>query len=111
MRNSDYREGGAKVEDVAIYTAAMQKDDSTLIEKKIGSGEIDWVTFASPSAVKGFLENISSDIINSSKIKVASIGPVTSKKLESHGVNINVTADEHTLEGLLDAIEQVYINK
>ena len=104
-------QGGAKVEDVAIYTAAMQKDDSTLIEKKIGSGEIDWVTFASPSAVKGFLENISSDIINLSKIKVASIGPVTSKELESHGVNINVTADEHTLEGLLDAIEQVYINK
>lgn len=102
-------QGGAKVEDIAIYTAVMQKGDSVSLEKKIGSGEIDWVTFASPSAVKGFFENISSDIVNSSKINVASIGPVTSKELESHGVGINITANEHTLEGLLDAIEQVSI--
>ncbi len=102
-------QGGAKVDDVAIYTAVMQKGDSVSLEKKIGSGEIDWVTFASPSAVKGFLENINSYVINTSKIKVASIGPVTSEELESHGVNINLTANEHTIEGLLDAIEQIYI--
>ena len=102
-------QGGAKVEDIAIYTAAMEKGDSASLEKKINSGEIDWVTFASPSAVKGFFENIGSEIVNSNEIKVASIGPVTSKELESHGVNINITANEHTLEGLLDAIEQVSI--
>lgn len=99
---------GAEVEDVAIYTAVMQKGDTASLEKKIIGGNIDWVTLASPSAVNDFFENISGEIINSSNVKIASIGPITSKELERHGVNVDLTADEHTLDGLLDALEKVY---
>jgi uroporphyrinogen III methyltransferase/synthase len=65
-------------------------------------------TFASPSSVNGFFEQIRSDLVNSGKVKIASIGPVTSERLKTLGVRIDVTSTDHTLDGLLDAIEQTY---
>jgi uroporphyrinogen III methyltransferase/synthase len=100
--------GGAAVNDVAIYTAVAKKGESDWLLEKIGRREIDWLTFASPSSVKGFFEQIDTEVIRQGSVKVASIGPVTSRELESHGVRIDVTAGEHTLEGLLAAIEQTY---
>ena len=102
---------GANVDDISIYTAVMQKGESASLEEKIRNNEIDWLTFASPSAVRGFFESFSVDIINSSRIRVASVGPVTSKELERMVVKIDVTASEHTFDGLLDAIEQAYLTK
>ncbi|MBN1182634.1 MAG: uroporphyrinogen-III C-methyltransferase [Bacteroidales bacterium] len=100
------KQADAQVEDISTYTAVMQKNETAYLEEKLHNREIDWITFASPSAVQGFYDNINSEIINSSKIKIASVGPVTSKELERKGVKVNVTASEHTLKGLLDAIEQ-----
>ena len=100
--------GGAVVNDVAIYTAVTQKGESNWLLEKISRDEIDWVTFASPSSVNGFFEQIDAEFIRQGNVKVASIGPVTSRELESHGVYVDVTADEHTLDGLLAAIERTY---
>jgi uroporphyrinogen III methyltransferase/synthase len=101
-----FEKGGAVVNDVAIYTAVSQKDETSWLVEKIEKGEIDWLTFASPSSVNGFFEQIDIDVIRSTKVKIASIGPVTSERLVSLGVNVDVTADEHTLDGLLVAIEK-----
>jgi uroporphyrinogen III methyltransferase/synthase len=99
---------GAKVQDVAFYTAVEEKSQCTWLIEEIDNGRIDWLTFASPSSVNGFFEQIRSDLVNSGNVKVASIGPVTSERLKTLGVRIDVTAADHTLEGLLDAIEQTY---
>jgi uroporphyrinogen III methyltransferase/synthase len=70
----------------------------------INKGTIDWLTFASPSSVDGFFEQFDSGAVNASNLKVASIGPVTSERLKDLGIKVDVTAKEHTLDGLLDAI-------
>jgi uroporphyrinogen III methyltransferase/synthase len=100
--------GEAEVQDVAVYTAVEQKSECTWLIEEISKGRIDWLTFASPSSVNGFFEQIHSDLINSSNVKVASIGPVTSERLEALGLRVDVTATDHTLDGLLDAIEETY---
>ncbi len=100
--------GGAEVQDVAVYTAVEQKSECTWLIEEIRNGRIDWLTFASPSSVNGFFEQIRSDLVNSGDVKVVSIGPVTSERLKTLGVRIDVTATDHTLDGLLDAIEQTY---
>jgi len=97
---------GAEVDNVAIYTATTEKSDSSPLVEAINEGSINWLTFASPSSVDGFFEQIDVDLIHSSDIKVASIGPVTSERLKQLGVTADVTAKEHTLDGLLDAIEE-----
>ena len=99
---------GAEVDDVPVYTAVTEKSESDWLVEGIGEGKIDWLTFASPSSVDGFFEQIASEVVNSSKVKVASIGPVTSERLKKLGVRVDVEAAEHTIGGLLDAIEGAY---
>lgn len=97
---------GAEVDNVAIYTAATEKSDPSRLVEAIHNGTVDWMTFASPSSVDGFFEQIDVDLVDASNVKVASIGPVTSEQLEQLGVTVHVTAKEHTFDGLLDAIEK-----
>ncbi|MHC4751233.1 MAG: uroporphyrinogen-III C-methyltransferase [Planctomycetota bacterium] len=97
---------GAEVDNIAVYTAVEEKSKSFCLLEGIDKGIIDWLTFASPSSVDGFFQQIPGEIANSGKVKVASIGPVTSKRLKELGIRVDVTAAEHTIDGLLNAIEE-----
>jgi len=99
-------QAGADVQDVPLYTAIPQTDDATELREQLQQGSIHWLTFASPSAARNFFEQITSETVNASDVKVASIGPVTSAQLEKLGVRVDLTASEHTTEGLLDALER-----
>ena len=104
-------EAGAAVDNVAVYTATAEKSDPSRLVEAISDGTIDWLTFASPSSVDGFFEQIGSDWVSTSHVKVASIGPVTSERLGQLGITVHITAKEHTLDGLLDAIEETEESK
>ena len=99
---------GAEVENVPIYRIVTAKGKCKWLVEKISAGEIDWLVFASSSSVRAFFEQIQADTVNSSNAKVASIGPVTSEQLKSLGVRVDVEASEHTVDGLLNAVEQTY---
>lgn len=101
-------QSGASVEDIPIYTARRVNTDPAPLTGQIAAGQIDWLTFASPSSAEAFFGQIPADVVNASKAAVASVGPVTSEKLAELGVKIDVTACEHTIDGLLDAIEGTY---
>lgn len=98
----------AKVDDVSVYTAVTEKSECSWLTERIAEGAIDWMTFASPSSVRSFFEQIPSDLVNSSNVKVASIGPATAQQLKNLGVTVDVQAAEHTIDGLLAAIEGTY---
>jgi uroporphyrinogen III methyltransferase/synthase len=99
-------QAGAVVQDVAVYTAVEEKSNSAPLTEKINDGRVDWLTFASPSSARAFFEQIPGEVVNSSDVKVASIGPVTSEQLKDLGVKVDITATEHTIDGLLAAIEE-----
>jgi len=99
------QQAGAHVSDVAIYTAVSQHGDATGLDEEIRQGRIHWLTFASPSAVRCFFEQVQAEVVNQGSARVASIGPVTSKELVKLGVRVDVEATEHTTDGMLDAIE------
>jgi uroporphyrinogen III methyltransferase/synthase len=99
--------GGAQVDNVAVYTAVTEKKEPSRLVTGIRNGTIDWLTFASPSSVDGFFEQVPAEAVGAGKVKVASIGPVTSERLKQLGVKVDVTASEHALDGLLDAIEEM----
>ena len=101
-------QSGAEVLNTPVYDIVQQKSECDWLIERIGTGEIDWLTFASPSAAQAFFEQISSRIVNSANVKVASIGPTTSEQLSKLSVKVDVTAKEHTIDGLLDAIEKTY---
>ena len=99
-------EAGAQVDNVETYTAVAAKSNPAGLTDEIRDGSVDWLTFASPSSVNGFFEQINGEMVNSSNVRVASVGPVTSKRLIELGIKVDVTAKEHTLDGLLDAVEE-----
>jgi len=99
-------EGGAQVDNVAVYTAAEVKSDTSALVESLDEGTINWVTFASPSSVDAFFGQVATGLVNSGKARVASIGPVTSGRLKELGVKVDVAAAAHTIDGLLDSIEQ-----
>jgi len=96
---------GAAVESVPIYTHEKNLCELKNVSEMLAEKSIDWITFASPFAVTCFFEQIPADFVKSSGAKVASIGPVTSSRLTEAGVKIDVEAAEHTIDGMLIAIE------
>jgi uroporphyrinogen III methyltransferase/synthase len=101
------KSAGAEVDNVPIYTTVTVKNKCSELINKIRKGKIDWLTFASPSSTRGFFEQIPAESVNSSNVRVASIGPVTSEQLKNLDVKVNVQAGEHTIDDLLAAIENL----
>ncbi len=61
-----------------------------------------WITFTSSSTVTNFIAAAGREAL--AKIKIASIGPVTSATLHEHKIEPAVEAQPHTVGGLVDAI-------
>jgi len=99
---------GADVKDVAVYTSVTAKGDPKGLIEKLNAGQADWLTFCSPSSVRGFFEQIPADVVKSSTVKVVSIGPVTSERIAKLGVKIDLEADEHTIDGVIDELKRFY---
>ena len=96
----------ASVDNVPVYTHDKNLCDLKIFSERLTEKNVNWITFASPFAATCFFEQVPADFVKSSGAKVASIGPVTSKKLAELGVKADIEASEHTFDGLLAAIEQ-----
>jgi uroporphyrinogen III methyltransferase/synthase len=101
------RARGAEVDVIALYeTVAEPLDERTLA----AASSADYITFTSSSTVRLFLHsaNHHSAALKaaplSKKTRVISIGPVTSATLREEGLEVDVEADRHDVEGLLQAL-------
>ena len=63
--------------------------------------QADVVTFASPSAVDGFVASFGADALPST---VVTIGPTTSAACRAIGIDVNEQADPHTVAGMIEAV-------
>ena len=92
------RTAGWEVEVVHAYrTVSVAPDPETLA---LIDGA-DAVTFTSSSTVTNFCEAVGTDRVPS---VVASIGPVTSATARDLGLEVDVEASPHTIDGLVDAL-------
>ncbi len=92
------RERGARVDDVAVYdTVAEPLTDA----QRAGLARATYVTFTSSSTVRFLLE---SGVRPPAGARIVSIGPVTSATAEEHGLTVDVEAEQHDIDGLVDAL-------
>jgi uroporphyrinogen III methyltransferase / synthase len=98
---------GAIVDDVACYKTAPETDDRTgAVERLLETGA-DWITFTSRSTVENFNARVELKPLleRYPNIKLASIGPETSKAITDLGLKPDLEAKTHTIESLVKALE------
>ncbi len=98
---------GAIVDDVACYKTLPETEDSNGAAGKLLEGGADWITFTSGSTVEHFHTrfDLPKLLTQFPRLKLASIGPETSKAIAALGLKPRVEAREHTIEGLVKAVE------
>jgi uroporphyrinogen III methyltransferase/synthase len=75
------------------------------------SGEIDVITFTSASTVNSLLDILGQkwEVIKQSRL--ACIGPNTAAALADKGLKADIVAREHTMPGLVLAVERYFQGK
>jgi uroporphyrinogen-III synthase len=104
----ELRKLGAKVDVVEAYETVVPKTSRIRLRKLLsdGNGLPDVVTFTSSSTVRNFMALAGEKKLGRHvrKIKMASIGPVTSATLRECGLSPNIEAKAFTIPGLIRAI-------
>jgi uroporphyrinogen III methyltransferase / synthase len=115
------RERGAEVDDVAFYDTVVEPLSE---EQRALLAKVDYVTFTSASSVRNLLTSLGnadrtpSDEFSSpgqqkptasavgtlARARVVSIGPVTTAEAQARGLEVDVEASQHDVEGLVAAL-------
>ena len=107
----ELRHAGAEVEVIEAYqTVVPDRAKERMLAVFHNEKMPDAITFTSSSTVKNFFNVIVGTDVPAklSKVKFASIGPVTSDTLREYGLPVHAEADEYTMEGLAQAIVQLF---
>ncbi len=99
------RARGAEVDVVPVYETVVELLDPEQIAAVAGA---DFLTFTSASTVRNFLAAVGGAAAwlahGQSRPRVVSIGPVTSDELRAHGMEPEIEAEQHDINGLIAAI-------
>jgi uroporphyrinogen-III synthase len=97
---------GAIVDDIACYRTVAETEDPAGGGAKLLETGADWILFTSGSTVEHFHArfNLPQLVKAFPKIKLATIGPETTKALVALGLKPAVEAKEHTVDGLIAAL-------
>jgi uroporphyrinogen III methyltransferase/synthase len=94
---------GAEVEWVAAYRTVTPAGAGDQARQILAQG-VDVVTFASSSTVRNLLDLLGGDRSALAGSLVACIGPATAATARELGLLVGLVADEHNVEGLVDAL-------
>ena len=99
---------GGIVDDVAFYKTVPETEDVTGAAARLIEGGADWVTFTSSSTVENFHARFNLPELRRKfpSMRLASIGPETSKAIEALGLKPDLEARTHTIDGLVQALQK-----
>jgi|ERR1051326_1482517 uroporphyrinogen III methyltransferase/synthase len=97
---------GAIVDDIAVYKTIPETEDLSGTAARLQEAGADWITFTSGSTVEQFHAkfDLPALVKKFPAIKVATIGPETSKALAMLNLKPTVEAKEHSIDGLVKAL-------
>jgi uroporphyrinogen III methyltransferase/synthase len=94
-----FKEEGAEVDVIALYETVREQPDEAAIEAAQGA---DYVTFTSSSTVTNLIEALGERF--PADARIVSIGPVTTETAVAAGLQVDVEAIRHDIDGLLAAL-------
>lgn len=97
---------GAIVDDIACYRTEPETEDLTGHAARLVDEGADWVTFTSSSTVEHFNARFQLEALVKKfpKMRLASIGPETSKAMRALNLEPAIEAKVHSIEGLVTSV-------
>jgi uroporphyrinogen III methyltransferase/synthase len=93
---------GCTVDVVHAYRSVGDGTGAERLRAALDAGEVDVVTFASASAVKGFVEAVGSSLAR--RAPAVSIGPVTSDAVREEGITLAAESREASIPMLVQTV-------
>jgi uroporphyrinogen III methyltransferase/synthase len=94
---------GAIVDEAFAYRTVAEREDNQGAIARMNEEGADMITFTSSSTVECFF---ALGLELPKGVKIASIGPVTTKTLKDRGLKVDIEAKEFSIPGLVAAIEK-----
>ena len=98
------RAHGAEVDAVDAYRTLQETDLDPAVRNRVLSGDIQVVTFASPSSVRGLKGLLGESFAAVARADVVCVGPVTAAAAREFGLPVHVVADDPTPRGVVEAL-------
>jgi uroporphyrinogen III methyltransferase/synthase len=99
---------GAIVDEAFAYRTVPETRDTTGARRQLEKHGADLITFTSSSTVENFL---ALRLPWPKGMQVATIGPITSQTARENGLNVDVEAKRHDIEGLVEAISDFFVGR
>ncbi|MGA7273480.1 MAG: uroporphyrinogen-III C-methyltransferase [Candidatus Udaeobacter sp.] len=99
---------GAIIDEGFAYRTVPETRDTSGARRQLAEDGADLITFTSSSTVENFL---ALGLPWPQGMRIASIGPITSKTLRDHGLNVDVEARRHDIDGLVRAVRELFAEK
>jgi uroporphyrinogen III methyltransferase / synthase len=102
------REAGANVTEVVAYRTAGPKALDTTVIGAILSGQVDAITFFSPSAFREFQNLTGDETLRrlAPQVTFVAVGPVTAEAIRGSGLPVVIEADQATTASLVATLER-----
>jgi uroporphyrinogen III methyltransferase / synthase len=104
---AELRKRGAQVDVVEAYRNVVPAEASERAAAVFREPYPDWVVFASSSAIDNLIRLIGAELLHA--VKIATIGPVTSQTVRKHELQVAAEAADHTVAGMVRAIQEAAI--
>ncbi|MFC5700530.1 uroporphyrinogen-III C-methyltransferase [Cohnella faecalis] len=100
---------GVETVGIDVYETTLAVNNDPFLPEMLRDGDIHAITFTSSSTVTNLLEALrrlgAEDPAAWLKgIDIVCIGPITARTAEENGLQVTVTAEHSTIEGLIDAL-------
>lgn len=102
------KQAGMDVNVVSVYKTEAACENTEELLEALRRNAVDCVTFTSSSTVTNLLKALGNDTALLKNVTLASIGPITGKTLEKHGLKADITAETYTIDGLITALKTCY---
>src|SRR5213594_3786729 len=96
---------GAIIDEAFAYRTVPETRDTSGARRQLAEDGADLITFTSSSTVENFL---ALGLPWPKGMRIASIGPITSKTVRDHGLTVDVEARRHDIDGLTQAIREFF---
>ena len=93
------------MDEAFAYRTVAETRDTSGAQRQLAQGGADLITFTSSSTVENFL---ALGLPWPKDMRIVSIGPITSKTVRDHGLKVDIEARRHDIDGLVQAIGELF---